>query len=149
MTAVSDAPTTVVPRPTLGQQVEGKTQALLRARTQRHAALQDAALQAAQAPKAELRDLAPAIDGEEQAMLAENRQIREWWLSVNDALDDTQRAAVLQLLAEQLQKAAFDGLHEGGRGERPAGGPHGGSGGGRRGMSGGMPGSASMGSGGF
>ncbi|WP_167758589.1 hypothetical protein [Zemynaea arenosa] len=138
---------------TLWQQVEGKTQALLRARAQRHQALQQAALKAAQTPKAELRELVPAIDSEEQAMLAENRQIREWWLAVNDALDDTQRQAVLNLLAEQLQKAGFDGPREGGRGERSGGsGPHGGMGGGRRGggmsgsMGGGLPGG---GSGGF
>lgn len=139
---------------TLWQQVEGRTQALLRARAQRHQGLQQAALKAAQAPQAELRELVPAIDGEEQAMLAENRQIREWWLAVNDALDDTQRQAVLNLLAEQLQKAGFDGPREGGRGERSGGsGPHGGMGGGRRGggglsgsMGAGMPGG---GSGGF
>jgi hypothetical protein len=120
---------------TLWQQVEGKSHALLRERQARRAALQDAALKLAQTPNADLRQLASQLDADQQAAAAEERQLREWWLTVNDALDDRQRQAVLNLVAEQLQKVhAEPAMREGGRGE--GGGERGRHGGGMGGMGG-------------
>jgi hypothetical protein len=89
---------------TLWQQTEGRTRTLLRARQSRQEKLQASALQALQGKGVELRDLTGALDAEEATLSAEARQLREWWLTVNDALDETQRQAVAVFLAEQLQR---------------------------------------------
>ncbi|AVR99015.1 hypothetical protein C9I28_02600 [Pseudoduganella armeniaca] len=122
---------------TLWNQTESRTRALLRERQSRQEQLQARALQALQANGVELRALAGALDGEDTTLLAENHQLREWWLTVNDALDDVQRQAVAVFLAEQLQRKP-----EGpGRGDGPPRGEAGGGGhGGHKGAMGGMGG---------
>ena len=55
-------------------------------------------------PRAELRDLAKTLDAEYDQSHQENKQLRELFLTVNDALDDNQRQKILVLLADQLQR---------------------------------------------
>lgn len=137
---------------TLWQQSEGRTRALLRERQSRAERMQAASLQALQKPDVELRDLAGALDAEGATTLAEERQLREWWLTVNDALDETQRRAVAVFLAEQLQRKP-EGPGAGGGGGAPRGegggghrgGPGGGAGGGMGGGVGNLGGGISIG----
>lgn len=121
---------------TLWSQTESKTRNLLRARKERRDRLQAATLAGAQAANVELRDLAKALDEETAASASEEKLLREWWLTVNDALTESQRQTVAQTLAEQLQRVPESG---GGRPERrEEGGEHRGGGkGGRGGMGGG------------
>jgi uncharacterized membrane protein YgcG len=122
---------------TLWSQTESKTRNLLRERKARRERLQAATLAAAQGANVELRDVAKAIDDETNLSTAEEKQLREWWLTVNDALSESQRQAVVQMLSEQLQRVPDSGSAP--RPERKEeGGEHrGGKGGGRGGMGGG------------
>nr|WP_315256622.1 hypothetical protein [uncultured Duganella sp.] len=121
---------------TLWAQTESKTRNLLRARKERRDRLQTATLAAAQGANVELRELARAVDEESAASINEEKLLREWWLTVNDALSESQRQTVAQTLAEQLQR-----VPESGGGPRPErkeeGGEHRGGKGGRGGMGGG------------
>lgn len=122
---------------TLWAQTESKTRNLLRARKERRERLQAATLAGAQTANVELRDLAKAVDEESAASASEEKLLREWWLTVNDALSESQRQTVAQTLAEQLQRVQENG----GGGARPErkeeGGEHRGGKGGRGGMGGG------------
>ncbi|MYM69334.1 hypothetical protein GTP45_21190 [Pseudoduganella sp. FT55W] len=121
---------------TLWAQTESKTRKLLSERKARRERLQAATLAGAQGANVELRDLGKAMDEETNISAAEEKQLREWWLTVNDALSESQRQTVAQMLSEQLQRVA----PEGGAAPRPErkeeGGEH--RGGGRRGGGGGM-----------
>lgn len=130
----------------LWQQSESRTRALLRERQSRRARLQEQSAQLAKREGAELRELGAALDAEESASAAEDRQLRELWLVFNDALDDRQRAVVLRFLADQLERVrdaaparGEGGARDGGR----EGGGHGGPGGGR-GRPGGMGGAGGV-----
>ena len=129
----------------LWQQVEGKTRQLLRERKARRERLQAAVTQGLQAPRLELRDLVAGLDNESTLSLAEEKQVREWWLSVNDALDESQRQAVAQFIAGQMARVMDAAAPHGeSRGAAPS--EHGGrKGGGKSGMGGA---GVSMGSGG-
>ncbi|MCX7293040.1 hypothetical protein [Janthinobacterium sp.] len=129
---------------TLWQQVEGKSRQLLRERKARRERLQAAVTQGLQAPRLELRDLLAGMDNESTVSLAEEKQLREWWLSVNDALDEHQRQMVAQFIAGQMARVMDAAVpHSESRGA--PGGEHGG----RKGGKGGMGGAGvSMGSGG-
>ena len=121
---------------TLWTQTESKTRNLLRARKERRERLQTATLAGAQTANVELRDLARAVDEESTVSAGEEKLLREWWLTVNDALSENQRQTVAQTLAEQLQRAPENG--SGARPERKEeGGEHRGGKGGRGGMGGG------------
>lgn len=87
---------------TLWLQVEGRSKALLRERVARRERLQAALKTGLGAPKAELRELNAALEAEEATSRQEDQQLREWWLGVNDALDDGQRQQVATMAAEQL-----------------------------------------------
>lgn len=129
---------------TLWQQVEGKTRTLLRERKARRERLQASLLAAVQAPGVELRDVNGAIDAETATAAGEEQQLRQWWLGLNDALDEGQRTIVAQQLAEHLLRVQDGG--PGRSGPREDGGEH--RGGGRRGgagMGSGGPGSGGMG----
>ena len=127
---------------TLWQQVEGKTRQLLRERKARRERLQAGVTQGLQAPRRELRDLLAGLDNESTLSLAEEKQVREWWLSVNDALDEQQRQMVAQFIAGQMARVMDAAVpHSESRGA--PGGEHGGRKGGKGGMGG-----VSMGSGG-
>lgn len=117
---------------TLWQQVESKTRNLLRERKTRRDHLQAATQAGTQGAGVELRDLAKAIDEESSVSANEEKLMREWWLTVNDALNETQRQTVVQLVGEQLLRVA----DHGGAAPRPerkeeGGGEH--RGGGRKG----------------
>jgi len=104
---------------TLYQQVSGKSAAILRARHSRREHLQ-ADLKARLAdPHQELRDLAAGIDQEAAASAAEERQLRELWLTLTDALTDQQRAGVSQFLLTQLDRV--DAPARAPQGEHPQG----------------------------
>jgi hypothetical protein len=124
---------------TLWQQTESRTRALLRERQSREEKLQAATLAALDGKDVELRELSGALDTEDAARAAEEKQLREWWLTVNDALDETQRRQVAVFLAEQLQRKA-EGPGGGGNGGPPRGEGGEGRGGGHRGGPGGMGG---------
>lgn len=134
---------------TLWAKVESQSKALLRERKNRRDRLQEATRQRLEAQNVELRELQAGLEAEQATSAAEDRQLREWWLGINDALDDTQRQAVAKFLSDQLVRV--EGGTGGGRSERPSGeraegGHRGGPGGGRGGMGG--PGGASGGAGG-
>ncbi|PHV33951.1 hypothetical protein CSQ94_06495 [Janthinobacterium sp. BJB312] len=129
---------------TLWQQVEGKSRQLLRERKARRERLQAAVTQGLQAPRLELRDLLAGLDTESTQSLAEEKQLREWWLSVNDALDEHQRQMVAQFIAGQMARV-MDAAAPRSESHGAPGGEHGG----RKGGKGGMGGAGvSMGSGG-
>ena len=131
---------------TLWARVESQSKALLRERKARRERLQEATRQGLQAQNVELRDLQAGLEAEQAATAEEDRQLREWWLGINDALDDGQRQAAAKFLVEQLIRMEEG---PGARGERPTGGEgggHRGGPGGRGGMGG--PGGGSGGSGG-
>lgn len=129
---------------TLWQQVEGRSRTILRERQARRERLQQQAKTTLGAPGVELRDLGKALGEEETAGSAEDRQLRELWLSVNDALDDKQRRQVADFVVEQMMRvvpeaaaphAAPQAKGEGGRGRGGMG--HGRMGGGIGGGTGG------------
>lgn len=130
---------------TLWNQMEGRSRSTLRERQRRREALQEQAKAMVAKPDVELRDLNKAVEAEAATTALEDKQLREAWLEVNDALDDKQRAQVATFVGEQLMRVVPDG-HPGG--ER--GGEHGGQrergshmgGHGRGGMGG--PGGASL-----
>jgi uncharacterized membrane protein YgcG len=127
---------------TLWAKVESQSKALLRERKARRERLQETTRQGLLAQNVELRDLQAGLEAEQAATAAEDRQLREWWLGINDALDDGQRQAAAKFLVDQLIRMEDE---PGGRGPRPAGGE-----GGHRGGPGsrGGPGGSGMGTGG-
>ncbi|HJV03048.1 MAG TPA: hypothetical protein VJ752_21095 [Burkholderiaceae bacterium] len=98
---------------TLWQQTESKTRALLRERQARRERLQTASKAGLDGTGVELRDLVGAVDAESATSAAEEKQLREWWLTVNDALSESQRRVVANLLAEQLLRMPDNGGHSG------------------------------------
>lgn len=88
----------------LWQQTESRSKTLLRERQARRERLQAATRQSLDGKDVELRELGSTIDSEAATAAAEDKQLREWWLQLNDALDDNQRRAVATFLSEQLQR---------------------------------------------
>ena len=133
---------------TLFGQVEGRSRAILRERTHRREALQEQAKAILAKPDVELRDLNKLVEAESAASGGEDKQLRELWLGLNDALTDKQRAQVATLLNEQLLRVVPEGRPSGERGSGEGGNRGmGGRGGHRGGMGGGNmggPGGASM-----
>jgi hypothetical protein len=131
---------------TLWNQVEGRSRSILRERQRRREALQEQARTLLAKPEVELRDLNRAVEAEAVATNTEDKQLREAWLEVNDALDDKQRARVATFIGEQLMRVVPEGRPGGERGNERGnerGGRPGGMGGhGRGGMGG--PGGASI-----
>lgn len=108
---------------TLWQQVTVKSAGLLRARQTRRDKLQASLKAQLQDPTKELRSMAGAIELEAAASQHENAELRELWLTVNDALNDQQRVAVNQFLVSQIERVDAPERAAGGRGgEPPAGG---------------------------
>jgi hypothetical protein len=104
---------------TLFQQVSAKSAAILRARQSRREHLQADLKARLTDPRQELRDLSAAIDQEAAAAVAEDRQLRELWLTLHDALTDQQRAGASQFLLTQLDRV--DAPPRAPQGERPQG----------------------------
>ena len=108
---------------TLWQQVTIKSAGLLRARQTRRDKLQASLKAQLQDPSQDLRTLAGAIDQEAAASQRENAELRELWLTVNDAMNDQQRMAANQFLVSQLERVDAPERAPGGKGgEPPAGG---------------------------
>jgi hypothetical protein len=126
----------------LWQQVESRSRALLRERTSRRERLQAKTKTTLEGAAVELREIGAALDAEGATTLAEEKQLREWWLTVNDALDEPQRATVARMVAEQMLKVDGGDVH-GGK-DKPADG----GGGQKRGGAGGRRGGGGMGGGG-
>ncbi|MEO7497505.1 MAG: hypothetical protein ABIT83_09720 [Massilia sp.] len=104
---------------TLWQQVESRSRAIVRERQSRREHLQRAVATALEGKSVELRELSAPLDAELATTMAEEKQLRELWLGLNDALDEKQRQMVVTLLAEQMMKVNGDGEHE--RAQRPEG----------------------------
>ncbi|MDQ2819450.1 MAG: hypothetical protein M3Y65_03450 [Pseudomonadota bacterium] len=85
-------------------QVDGRSHAILRERTARRERLQRQARTVVTTPSPELRTLGTAMDAEDAAVQAEDKQLREMWLTVNDALDVKQRVQVAAFIGEQLER---------------------------------------------
>lgn len=94
---------------TLWLQVENRSKALLRERQSRRERLQQAVKAGLAGAKVELRDMSGALEAEAATSAAEEKQLREWWLGVNDALDENQRQQVATLFAEQLMRVPDSG----------------------------------------
>ena len=129
----------------LWQQTENKSRTILRDRQSRRERLQQRTKAALEGSKVELRDLVAGMEAEEAASAAETRQLRELWLTMNDALDENQRQMVVTLVSEQLMRVPDNGASRAApRGGADGGGSHRGMGGRGKpggGMSGGMGGS--------
>lgn len=91
---------------TLWRQLEAKTRQLMRERQSRRERLQAALGQGLAAQRVELRELLAALEAETAASSAEQSALRQWWLTLNDALDEHQRQAVATFLATQLERVA-------------------------------------------
>jgi uncharacterized membrane protein YgcG len=116
---------------TLWLQVENKSRAIVRERQARRERLQQALKTGLAGAKVELRDFDGALAAESGASAQEEKQLRELWLGVNDALDENQRQQVATLFAEQLMRVPDSeqqhaaprareegaGQHRGGRGK--------------------------------
>ena len=125
----------------LWQQVENKSRSIMRDRQSRRERLQQHTRQALEGSKVELRELTAGMEAEEAASSAESKQLRELWLTMNDALDENQRQVVVTLVSEQLMRVTPDATqHSAPRSKDDGGGQRrgrkGGAGGGM-----GMPGS--------
>ena len=127
----------------LWQQVENKSRSIMRERQSRRERLQQRTKAALEGGKVELRDLTAGMEAEEAASGAESKQLRELWLSMNDALDENQRQTVVTLVSEQLMRVPDNGMRSAPRGKDDGGGQHRGMGRGKPGGAGGtgMPGS--------
>jgi len=121
---------------TLWQQVEARSKTILRERQGRREKLQAALVSGAAQPKVELRELNTAVEAEQAAAAREDKQLRDMWLEVNDALDDGQRQQVAAMVGEQLMRVAGAGAESRTapkaeeRGQKRGGGKRGGMGGG-------------------
>jgi hypothetical protein len=121
---------------TLWQQVDSRSKAILRERQARRERLQLALKTGLGAARVELRDLNGALEAEAAATAQEDKALRELWLGVNDALDESQRQQVATMVAEQLMRVPESeqrkstprateegkGQHRGGMGRGKAGG---------------------------
>lgn len=94
----------------LWQQVESRTREMVRERRARRERFQAELKSSLDDRKIELRDLAKKIDAEEELGSQEISKIRELWLTLDDALDDTQRQAAHAFLREQIDR--FDQIKE-------------------------------------
>jgi len=118
---------------TLWGQVDGRSHAILRARAARREKLHSLAKSVVTTPSPELRTLGTAMDAEDAAVQAEDKQLREMWLTVNDALDEKQRLMVAQFIGEQLERVESGPMRseprDSGAEKRPHSGGRGGMGG--------------------
>ena len=120
----------------LWEQSMRKTRAILRLRKERRHELDAASRKLAVEPGAELRKLAEALADDAASVHDEDKELREIWFTMNDALDDRQRALVLARFRSMLERQP-GGPGGQGRPESGGGKPHGGRGGrGPGGMSG-------------
>jgi hypothetical protein len=89
----------------LWQQVQDRVSGILQARQSRRALLQREMMRDLDDPKVELREAAKKIEAEEELSHQENKQLRELFLAMDDAMKDSQRLIIRSLLADQLQRS--------------------------------------------
>jgi len=89
---------------TLWHQLEGKSRSIISEREKRQHLIQANMADGLNNPALDLRQLAAAIDAEAALSLQDGRQLRELWLTMNDALDDQQRQTARAFLADRLQR---------------------------------------------
>lgn len=114
----------------LWEQSMRKTRAILRLRKERRDELDAAARKLAADPAAEPRALARALADDAASVHDEDKELREVWFTMNDALDDRQRALVMARVRSLLERQPPEPGSGEGRPERP-GKPEGGGRGGR------------------
>jgi uncharacterized membrane protein YgcG len=128
---------------TLWRQVEGRSRAILRERQLRRERMQLQARTQLDGANVELRDLGAALDAEAAASSAEDKQLRELWLTVNDALDDKQRHQVAAFVADQMMRVPDSAVPHRAPQDEGEGGGHGRGGAGHGKRGGGMGGGTS------
>lgn len=89
---------------TLWRQLEGKSRTIIGERQKRQQLIQANMANGLNNPALDLRQLSAAIDAESAQSLQDGRQLRELWLTMNDALDDQQRQTARAFLADRLQR---------------------------------------------
>jgi len=94
---------------TLWQQTESRSRQVMRDRLSRRQKMQEAVANALNGKQVELRDLVGVVDAETATTAAEEKQMREWWLTVNDALSEPQRQQVVAFLSEQMMRVPDNG----------------------------------------
>lgn len=94
---------------TLWQQTEQKTRMIVNQRQRRREQLQGGTFDNLAKPDFDLRTLGSAIEAEAALSENENRQLRELWLTVNDALDDTQRQTARAFIADRMMREESHG----------------------------------------
>lgn len=90
----------------LWQQTTQRTRTLVHQRQIRRDRLQADTAARLHQPAMEFADLAVAAAREAELSEAENRQLRELWLTVADALDDTQRRIAQDYIADRMQRVS-------------------------------------------
>jgi hypothetical protein len=125
---------------TLWLQVESRSKALMRERLARRERLQQALKTGLAGANVELRDMSGALEAEAASGAAEDKQLREWWLGVNDALDENQRQQVAAMFADQLMRVPESGVQHPAAHGKEEGGQHKGKGRGKGGGGMGSPG---------
>lgn len=88
----------------LWEQSMRKTRAILRLRKERRDELDAASRKLASEPASELRSLARALADDAASAHDEDKELREIWFTMNDALDDRQRALVLARFRSILER---------------------------------------------
>jgi uncharacterized membrane protein YgcG len=96
----------------LWRKVEEKTRVIVREQQSRARQLQVSAVRQMGNPDLELRDLSPAVESDSTLSNNENKELRELWLTINDALNDEQRQKVRLYIADRLQRAS-DPVYDG------------------------------------
>ncbi|MEO6918916.1 MAG: hypothetical protein ABI171_07895 [Collimonas sp.] len=89
---------------TLWRQLESKSKVIISDREKRQHDIQANMANGLNNPAIDLRQLSAAIDAESALSLQDGRQLRELWLTMNDALDDQQRQTTRAFLADRLQR---------------------------------------------
>ncbi|AIY40792.1 hypothetical protein LT85_1634 [Collimonas arenae] len=89
---------------TLWRQLEGKSKTIINDKEKRQHDIQANMASGLSNPAIDLRQLSAAIDAEAAQSLQDGRQLRELWLTMNDALDDSQRQTARAFLADRLQR---------------------------------------------
>ncbi|WP_050461850.1 hypothetical protein [Herbaspirillum autotrophicum] len=93
----------------LWQQTEQKTRVIVNQRQRRREQLQGATFDNLAKPDFDLRTLGSAVEAEATLSDSENHQLRELWLTVNDALDDTQRQTARAFIADRMMREESHG----------------------------------------
>ncbi|MES2049851.1 MAG: hypothetical protein V4447_15725 [Pseudomonadota bacterium] len=115
---------------TLWQQMESKTKTIFRSREDRRHEIQSNIKNRLKDKSPELRDLAISMNQEDKLSAQENQELREYWMTMYDALNDGQRDMLAALISDQLARVADKPKEIRTNGEKPSGaGRHGNKGG--------------------